>query len=607
MIGVPVGEPEAVLKVVQGDVERVLEERARAAGVGVWRGYRVCGVWQGPGGVRVSARGAGGVRVFGGEFVVGADGARSVVRELAGFASRTYPATVSAMAGDVRLGPVGALRPGWHRTERGWILARDVGGSVMRLRTLNCAGPHPARHTPLGVEELRREVSFIAGREFTMRAPRWLSRFSDFSRLAASYREGRVLLAGDAAHVHFPIGGQGLSAGLLDALDLGWKLAFTLAGTAGEDLLDSYGAERRPAAQRVIDNTRAQLALMRPDPGLEPLRELFGELMARGGAEGAVLASMVSAQDTVLPARGAWSSPWEGRFVPNVVLETARGRTEVTALLGAGRPLLLLFGERAARFAREARPWAGLVRVVRAAPVPVLDCEALLVRPDGYAGWASGGGELAGALRAFFGPAAPAGNPPARPAAGDTPDGNPAAGDTPDGSTPVRPAAGDTPDGNPAAGSTPDGSMPAGNTSAVGASAGSTSGVGAPAGGGSAGSTSAVGASVGEAEAGTAAAGASAGDPSAMVGGAGQASAMVGGDVSGTASAVLEPSPVRDADPSATVAGGAPVAASRVPDASAVADASAVVGEPGGQGCFPDPQAASAGGGGADGPVGGGL
>ncbi|MGW0926823.1 FAD-dependent monooxygenase [Streptomyces sp. NPDC002755] len=426
VIGVPVGEPGAVWKVAQGDLERVLEERARAVGVRVWRGLRVCGVWQGPAGVRVSAQGAGGVVRFDAGYVVGADGARSVVREVGGFVSRTYPATVSAMAGDVRLGRGEGLRAGWHRTGRGWILARDAGAGVTRLRTLNCSGPHPDRHAPLGLGELRREVSFIAGRDIAMDTPRWLSRFSDFSRLVSSYRVGRILLAGDAAHVHFPIGGQGLSAGLLDALGLGWKLAFTVRGTAGEGLLDSYGAERRPAAERVIAHTRAQLALMRPDPGLDPLRELFGELMAAGGAEGGVLASMVSGQDTVLPARGAGSSPWEGRFVPDAVLSTAQGRTQVSALLGGGRPLLLLFGEGAGRYARQARPWARLVRVVRADPVPGIDCEALLVRPDGYAGWAAGGGALACALRAYCGP----GTPPAGPPPGGTTPGTAASENT---------------------------------------------------------------------------------------------------------------------------------------------------------------------------------
>ncbi|MFJ9024889.1 FAD-dependent monooxygenase, partial [Streptomyces sp. NPDC102259] len=481
VIGAPVGEPEAVLKVAQEDVERVFEERARAAGVEVWRGWRVVGVRQGSGGVRVTARGPGGEVGVDAGYVVGADGARSVVRELAGFASRTYPATVSAMAGDVRLGEAGALRPGWHRTGRGWILAKDVGGGVMRLRTLNCSGAHPDRHAPLDVEELRREVSFIAGRDIAMGAGRWLSRFSDFSRLVSSYRRGRILLAGDAAHVHFPIGGQGLSAGLLDALGLGWKLAFTVRGTAGEALLDSYGAERRPAAQRVIDQTRAQLALMRPDPGLDPLRALFGELMARGGAEGSVLASMVSAQDTVLPARGAGASPWEGRFVPNAVLSTPQGRTDVRALLGEGRPLLLLFGERAGRYARQARPWARLVRVVRADPVPALDCEALLVRPDGYAGWAAGGGALEAALRAYCGPGdtVPGGTPSRDTTAGDTVFESTASGGAASGyAAPGGTLSGDTTAGDTASGDTP----PTDTASGDAASSGAASGYAAPGG-----------------------------------------------------------------------------------------------------------------------------
>ncbi|WP_323179002.1 FAD-dependent monooxygenase [Streptomyces sp. NBC_00103] len=419
---------------MQGELEGLLEERARGLGVRVWRGLRVCGVSQGSGGVRVEAVGAGGVVVFEGGFVVGADGARSVVRGLGGFGSRVYPASVSAMAGDVWLERGDVLRAGWHRTERGWILVRDVGGGVTRVRTLNCSGVVADRHAPLGVEELRREVSFIVGREVAVGGGRWLSRFSDFARLVSSYRRGRIVLAGDAAHVHFPIGGQGLSTGLLDALGLGWKLALAVRGRAGVGLLDTYGAERRPAAQRVIDHTRAQLALMRPDPGLDPLRALFGELMAGGGSEGSVLAAMVSGQDTVLPVRGAGASPWEGRFVPNVVLSTGEGRVELTRLLGAGRPLLLVFGEGAGRFVRQARPWAGLVRVVRAAAVAEVDCEALLVRPDGYAGWAAGGGELEDALRAYFGPGTRAswpqsGDTAAGPQSGDLPSGEAAAVD----------------------------------------------------------------------------------------------------------------------------------------------------------------------------------
>lgn len=402
-ISAPPTEPQPVLKCPQEELESLFEERARAAGAMILRGYRVTEARQGPDGVHVTAEGPRGRVTCAAEYVVGADGARSIVREQAGFDSRTYPATVSAMAGDVRLEEAGALRPGWHRTSRGWIAAKDVPHSGrIRLRTLNCAAPHRAWHLPLTLEELRGEVSWIAGRDIALRAPEWLSKFSDFCRIVHSYQKGRILLAGDAAHVHFPIGGQALSTGLLDALNLGWKLALTVRGAAGEGLLGTYGQERRPAAQQVIDNTQAQLALMRPEAELDPLRALFRELMA-GGSESSVLASMISAQDTMLPARGADSSPWEGSFLQNVELTTRQGRTDVISLLGDGRPLLLLFGRQAGGYEAQAQSWAGLLRVVRAEPVPDLPCEAMLVRPDGYVGWAAGGDRLTSALRAYFG------------------------------------------------------------------------------------------------------------------------------------------------------------------------------------------------------------
>ena len=402
-ISVPAMEPDPVLKCSQEVLERHFEERARAAGARIMRGYRVTGVRQERGGVRVTAQGPGGAVGCAARFVVGADGARSLVREWSGFVSDSFPATVSAMAGDVRLGEGAAVGAGWHRTPRGWIVAKDVPGGRTRLRTVDCAGPHGDRGQPLTLEELRGEVSRIAGRDVAMAAPRWLSRFSDFSRLVRSYRSGRVLLAGDAAHVHFPVGGQGLSTGLLDAVNLGWKLAFTVRGEAGGGLLDSYDLERRPAAQRVIGHTRAQVALMRPGPELEPLRALFGELLAQG-AEGGVLGAMVSGQDTVLPAHVPGSSSWEGRFLPNVGLVTARGRSDVIGLLRGGRPLLLLFGERGrSGYEGQAGGWAGVLRVVCAEPGPDIACDALLVRPDGYVAWAAGGADLTAVLTACFG------------------------------------------------------------------------------------------------------------------------------------------------------------------------------------------------------------
>jgi 2-polyprenyl-6-methoxyphenol hydroxylase-like FAD-dependent oxidoreductase len=399
-ITAPATEPEPILKCAQAELERTFEQRARAAGAQVLRGHRMTAMHTGPDGVRVTAEGPDGPFVCEAAYLVGADGARSMVREESGIAARTFPATVSAMAGYVRLVRPGDLEPGWTRTPRGWIVLKNDPDGGVHLRTLNCESAHGGRRTPLTLAELRGEVSWIAGREIAMDSPRWLDRFSDFSRLAHSYRSGRVLLVGDAAHVHFPIGGQGLSTGLLDALNLGWKLALVVRGGAGEDLLDTYGQERRPAARSVIDNTRAQLTLMRPGPELDPLRRLFAQLLP-GGPESGLLGAMVSAQDTVLPARTGRPSPWEGQFLRNRPLITAQGATDVITLLRDGR-LLLLCTRSGSRQLKRTRDWDGVLRRVVHADVPDLP-SALLVRPDGYIAWGPGGGGLDAALAMYLG------------------------------------------------------------------------------------------------------------------------------------------------------------------------------------------------------------
>ncbi|MFI2620680.1 FAD-dependent monooxygenase [Streptomyces sp. NPDC018584] len=401
-LSAPATEPEPLLKCSQEDLEHFFEGRALSAGARILRGHRVTEIQQTRDAVQVTAEGPLGQTSFTADYVVGADGARSTVRTRAGIPSRSIPATVSAMAGDVRLAGKEVLRPGWHRTQRGWLIVKDAGAGLVRLRTLNCAGPHPARHLPLTLAEFRDEVSWIADRDIPMAEPEWLSRFSDFSRLASAYRAGRILLAGDAAHVHFPIGGQGLSTGLLDALNLGWKLALQVTGNAGAGLLDTYDRERRPAAQRIIDNARAQVALMRPDAELDPLRDMFAELLTKGPF-GEALASMVSAQDTVLPPLTPSPSRWEGRFLDNAVVDTAAGQTDVISLLRQGRPVLLLTGEDHETYRRQARAWEGVLHVVRATGTPELPCSALLVRPDGYIAWSTGGGTLPSALDVYFG------------------------------------------------------------------------------------------------------------------------------------------------------------------------------------------------------------
>ncbi|MFB9593990.1 FAD-dependent monooxygenase [Streptomyces racemochromogenes] len=402
VITVPEGEPEPVLKRPQAELERLFEERARAAGARVLRGHRVTGIAQEPDGVRLDVEGPGGPAACRVQYLVGADGARSTVRERLGIASDTAPASVSALAGLATLEDPRALEQGWLRTPRGWIVSKRTPGGETHIRTLDCAGAYEGRERQPTPRELRDEVSRIAGRDIELTGARWISRFSDFTRLARTFRAGRTFLVGDAAHVHFPIGGQGLSSGVLDALNLGWKLALAVRGAAGERLLDSYDLERRPAARAVVDNTRAQLALMRPGEDVDALREVFTGLLAADRDAGG-LAGMISAQGTVLPAYTERPSPWEGRFLPNFRLPAGAGADDLVTLLRDGRPLLLLFGEDGTRHEEEARPWAPLLRVVRTGRVPGAAHEALLVRPDGYVAWSAGGSALEGALSAYFG------------------------------------------------------------------------------------------------------------------------------------------------------------------------------------------------------------
>ncbi|MFI5773799.1 FAD-dependent monooxygenase [Streptomyces sp. NPDC051658] len=406
-ITVPAREPEPILKCPQVELERHFEARARAAGARILREHQVLEVVQEDGGVRVTAEGPQGTAVCFAEYVVGADGARSTVRDQAGIASETHPATVSALMGAVTLAQPDELPKGWHRTERGWIVAKLDAEGRTHIRTLNCDGAHPDRQLPPTLEELHREVSWIAGRDITMDEPRWLSRFSDFARLARTFRTGRVFLVGDAAHVHFPIGGQGLSTGVLDALNLGWKLALAVHGSADAGLLDTYDLERRPVARRVIDQTQAQLALMRPGPELDALRRVFTGVLSADREHGH-LGGMISAQDTVLPDHTGGSDPARGAcratgtFLRNAVLSTATGETDVIGLLRDGRPLLLLLGEEDSGHREAAGEWAGVLHVVRARPTPEVPHDALLVRPDGYIAWAPGGRDLTEVLSAYF-------------------------------------------------------------------------------------------------------------------------------------------------------------------------------------------------------------
>ncbi|MGV9566839.1 FAD-dependent oxidoreductase [Streptomyces sp. NPDC003480] len=394
-----VGSPQAY-------AEEVFARRALLSGARIMRGAEVTDVVQSDRRVEVTARQkGGGHRTLGASWVVGCDGARSVVRQRAGVAFVGTMPTISCLMGEVVLAdPLGAPS-GWHRTPRGWTVFWVNPTGHSRVGTYDFRGPHPDRKSPVTFEEFRSEVERIVGHRVEMEAPRHLSRFSDAALQAERYRAGRVLLAGDSAHVHFPAGGQGLNTGLQDAVNLAWKLAACVRGEAPAGLLDTYHTERHPVAARVLENVRAQVALMHPGPSTDALRRLFADLMSVPEVN-AYLAGMVSGADIAYDV-GRPADLLAGRFIPETRLKTADGTTTLAALLRPGRPVLLDLANRP-EVRRVAVGWAGRVDVVTARPEEELPADAILLRPDGYAAWSApaGGSDdegLHAALRRWFG------------------------------------------------------------------------------------------------------------------------------------------------------------------------------------------------------------
>ncbi|GAA5187358.1 FAD-dependent monooxygenase [Rugosimonospora acidiphila] len=379
--------------IAQTGVEAVLGARATELGAVIRRGVTVTGLTQDDDGIMVSTMDGDFCTA---EYLVGCDGGRSTVRGLAGFGFPGSDPTITGRLAEVAVPDV-MTDPGmgWHRCRSG--ILQVLPGRVLAVEF---DGPPADRDDPVTVPELSASLSRIVGRPIEVAAqPRWMTRFTDNTRLADDYRRGRVLLAGDAAHVHSPFGGQGLNLGLQDAVNLGWKLAATVAGWAPEGLLDSYPAERRPVAARVLHNTRAQVALMNPDSRATPLYELFGELMELGDVN-RYLAELISAVGVRYDLPGA-GHPLVGRFVPDLTLRPGAGAAvRVRELFAAGRPVLLDLADDA-QVRETAAGWADRVDVVTARPVEGAT-EPLLVRPDGYVAWA-GVGDLGEALGRWFG------------------------------------------------------------------------------------------------------------------------------------------------------------------------------------------------------------
>ncbi|MFJ9109805.1 FAD-dependent monooxygenase [Streptomyces sp. NPDC102283] len=391
-----------LLNVPQTRVEEVLEARAGTLGVRVLRQHDVVGLAQDADGVTATVAVPGGeLRVRGG-YLVGCDGGRSVVRKLAGIGFPGTGPTVGGMLCDCSLPTMAEERRGITRTDVGTVNINPRPNGVVRIVTNEFGRPHPDRDAPVTFEEFRGAVRRILGRDLAIADPTFMTRFGDTTRLADRYAAGRVLLAGDAAHVHFPYGGLGLNLGLQDAANLGWKLAARVRGWAPDGLLESYEAERRPAAAGVLDYSRTQLALLDPSRNVTALRELFSRLLEIPEVN---LRLARLATGAGLRYDLGDGHPLTGSFARDLALTAPDGDTTLVRLLHPGRGLLLDFSGKAQGVAA---PWSSRVRVVRAEGVERPPADALLIRPDGYAVWAAGPGDaetegLRAALTTWFG------------------------------------------------------------------------------------------------------------------------------------------------------------------------------------------------------------
>ncbi|MEU7531534.1 FAD-dependent monooxygenase [Saccharothrix sp. NPDC042600] len=372
----------------------LLEHHATRLGAEVRRGRAVTAFSQDGDGVTVEL--ADGERLRA-RYLVGCDGARSTVRKLLGVGFPGEPARNETLMGELAVTAppeeIAAKVAEAQEVHRSFSLQPFGEGRYRVIVPADGIGTQPPT-----LEDFRRQLRAVAGTDFGVHSPRWLSRFGDATRLAERYRVGRVLLAGDAAHVHPPIGGQGLNLGVQDAFNLGWKLAAHVLGHAPAGLLDTYQAERHPVAEAVLDNTRAQVELLSPEPGPRAVRRLLTELMAFDRVNRHLIGKITAIDLRYGGADGVHDLV--GRRLPDTAVRGGR----LYDLLHAGRGLLL---DRTGHLT--AGGWSDRVDHL-ADPTAALDVPALLLRPDGHVAWVGDDQrDLADHLTRWFGgPSGPA-------------------------------------------------------------------------------------------------------------------------------------------------------------------------------------------------------
>jgi 3-(3-hydroxy-phenyl)propionate hydroxylase len=388
----------------QTRIERILADWVGELAVPIYRGLEVTGFAQDDTGVDVELSDGPSLRA---KYLVGCDGGRSLIRKKAGIDFPGWDPSTSYLIAEVEM----AEEPTWgiRRSEKGTnAMAKLEGGKRVRVVVNE---QHLGQRDEATLRDVSEALTTVYGTDYGLRSATYVSRFTDMARQAASCRDRRVLLAGDAAHVHSPKGGQGLNIGVQDAVNLGWKLAQVVHGTSPESLLETYHAERHPVGARVLRNTMALTAMDRGDDRSGALREMLSELLQMDEPRKQYLAMMSGLDIHYDFGKG---HPLLGRRMPDLDLVTASGPLRVLSLLHDARPVLLNFGEPGGF---DITPWADRVQLIDATYVGPWDLPAIrtvtapiavLVRPDGYVAWV---GDLtrrglADALTTWFGPPA---------------------------------------------------------------------------------------------------------------------------------------------------------------------------------------------------------